>query len=305
MDTHVYVHDSHLDTSSPYFPIIRQTYYSNGRVGDFRFSTSKTEHDAYFVTHAVNGPLPECLHRFDKSKRICVIIENPEIWRPTDDYLNNMGVVITSFPMQLPSHIKQILCHPAAGWFYGMKFQTDVGLSHNPVPTDFLELQDLAELHKPHKDKLISFICSQKVMTPGHAWRISIAKALESYFGNNIDLYGFGWKPISDKREAIDRYKFSISIENCESLAWWTEKLSDPILGYSIPIYSGATQIKDYFQADFPTVKYGIDPDSYVQKVKNIIEMDWPESDLYVNRHRLLFSHNFYYFIRDIIQYNL
>jgi hypothetical protein len=305
MVTHVYLHDSHIETASPYFPIIRQTYHSSGRVGDYYFSTTKSEHDEFFVTHAGSGPTPDYLESFDISKRICVLIENPEIWRPSDEYLNQMGVVITSFPIQLPAHTKQILCHPGAGWFYGMKFQTNVGLSHNPVPADYLELQDLAELHKPNKDKLLSFVCSQKVMTPGHLWRISVAKALEGYFGKNIDLYGFGWKPISDKREAIDRYKFSISIENCESPAWWTEKLADPILGYSIPIYSGAVKIKDYFQASFPTIRYGTTPDEYVEQIKRIIEMEWPESDLYVNRHRLLFSHNFYYMIKDIIEYNL
>lgn len=88
-------------------------------------------------------------------------------------------------------------------------------------------------------------------MMPGHNKRISLIEKLEYLFKDEIDFYGKDINPINDKADAILPYRFHICIENSFIDDYWTEKFSDPIIGYSVPIYIGCTNIKKYFKEDF------------------------------------------------------
>jgi hypothetical protein len=195
---YLYSHEAEIGASS--FPSLRQTYFSQGIVGEFKFSDKMTEDASFIVTFG--GPtIPEVVKKFPKEKRFCVLMENPRIWMPPSAYLAEMGVVICPFPISVPQGTKLILSQAAVPWFYGIKFRTDVGLLHVPATTGNLELQDLAEMSKPPKDRLISCIASQKAGTPGHQWRFQIAQALQKHFGKDIDLFGFGWNPVAEKEK--------------------------------------------------------------------------------------------------------
>eukprot|EP01067_Filipodium_phascolosomae_P006277 Filipodium_phascolosomae@DN4533_c0_g1_i1.p1 len=69
-----------------------------------------------------------------------------------------------------------------------------------------------------------------------------------------LDLYGKGWNGyprgdnghVDDKLETLSRYKFTFSIENCNSTGYITEKIFDPMATGSIPIYIGAPNILEY-----------------------------------------------------------
>jgi hypothetical protein len=299
----VYLYSHEAEIGAPTFPAIRQTYFSQGEVGEFVFSQKLTEEASFIVTFG--GPsIPEVVKKFPKEKRICVLMENPRIWLPPPQYIAEMGTVVCPFSIPVPKDTRLILSQAAVPWFYGIKFRTDVGLMHAPALAGNLELQDLVEMTKHPKDKLISCIASQKAGTPGHKWRLQVAQALQKHFGENIDLFGFGWNPISEKRDAIDRYYYTVVIENDVSDHYWTEKLSDAILGYSVPIYAGARKVNEYFDGGIHNLMHGGSIEETVEKIKRIVDQKPSNEYIYENRHRILFQYNIYYMLANILRYS-
>jgi hypothetical protein len=165
-------------------------------------------------------------------------------------------------------------------------------------------LNDLVEMDAPPKPKLLSCVVSNKSGTPGHNWRIESAQALKAHFGSNIDMFGFGWNPIADKREAIDPYRFTVVIENEARDNYWTEKLSDAILGYAQPIYFGAPNIHIFFEGDVIGHPYGVESSQLINIVSKKIEGPIHSWRTLEQRRRILFEHNIFYYIALIIQRN-
>lgn len=271
--------------------------------GKFEYLVEDDCHCDYLLACA-DGIIPTIQSNIPKERRILILMENPSIWAPPLEYLDYFGAVITPTPVPASSGTRVITNHPAVSWFYGLKFRTDQGLSHVPLLENYLELNDLTEMDVPPKSKLLSCIVSNKGGTPGHNWRIESAQALKAHFGDNIDMFGFGWNPIADKREAIDPYRFTVVIENESRVNYWTEKLSDAILGYSQPIYFGAPNIQKFFGDSVKEHPYGIDSHSLLNTVK--AEISGPINSNYILEHRqnVLFKHNVFYYIADLIQNN-
>lgn len=65
-----------------------------------------------------------------------------------------------------------------------------------------------------------------------------------------MDVFGHGVRPMDDKAEALDSYRYHIAIENHLCLHHWTEKLADSFLGMSLPFYYGCPNVTDYFPAE-------------------------------------------------------
>lgn len=85
-------------------------------------------------------------------------------------------------------------------------------------------------------------------------------------FMNNIGI------PVEDKMEFIKDYKFVISFENSASPGYTTEKLIEPMLVNSIPVYWGNPKVSTDFNAgSFINIP---DVDAFDQAINNIIELD-------------------------------
>lgn len=94
------------------------------------------------------------------------------------------------------------------------------------------------------KSKLLSIVASAKTWTEGHRLRQQIIDV----FGQKIDLIvGYGRNPIEYKLDALKDYAFTIAIENSRVDQYWTDKLIDPLLTGTIPIYYGSPNIGDPF----------------------------------------------------------
>ena len=98
------------------------------------------------------------------------------------------------------------------------------------------------------KDKSCSIIASAKNFTPGHQLRHQIIQQFNTQ--NLFDVYGYGYNPIDSKRQALDRYKFSITIENSIQPGYWTEKIVDCFATQTIPIFWGDSSINEHFNAN-------------------------------------------------------
>jgi hypothetical protein len=299
----VYLHNHGKYEGAPYFPSIRQTYFSSGIVKNIVFSEEPSENDDWIVLFG-GSKFPASHLHIKKSKRILILMEHPAIWHPSNELLNEVGLIICPFPIEHSPNSRLILSHAAVPWFYGMNFRIDQGLSHVPILENYLELQDFEKMTPPLKTKLISCVVSTKRISPGHSWRIDLAETLKNFFGDEMDLWGFGWKPLHDKRDAIDPYKYTLVIENDLSEHYWTEKLSDAILGCSIPIYSGATKVQNYFEGEIPQIKYATDMDIALNSVKNILSKEYKASNLQGNRNQILSEHNLYNLLERIISEN-
>jgi len=108
---------------------------------------------------------------------------------------------------------------------------------------DYDELRSMAD---PRKDKLVSVITSDKTLVKGHRLRLDFVRKLEKELGNELDVFITNKMSLEDKWEAIGRYRYHIALENCIHTDFWSEKISDPILGLSYPIYYGCPNLSDY-----------------------------------------------------------
>lgn len=137
---------------------------------------------------------------------------------------------------------------------------------------------ELSNFKLPIKNKLCSSITSGYNGGGGglYSKRIDIIKQIsrEKKFIDKIDLYGYGWSkdelgemykgvfggfntgtckkienliPNTTKWNGLENYSYSITIENCIMKNYFSEKFTDCILAWTIPIYIGCPNIDEYF----------------------------------------------------------
>lgn len=102
-----------------------------------------------------------------------------------------------------------------------------------------------------NKNKLCSFIFSDKQWNGYHRMRHRLYDLIKN--NTNIDFYGSGCGqklPRDQKVLAFKDYKFTIVIENSEEDNYFTEKVIDPLLCGTVPIYIGSPKIGDIFNMD-------------------------------------------------------
>lgn len=143
--------------------------------------------------------------------------------------------------------------------------------------------------HKPPinypliKNKMMSIMVSQKQNAPGHIYRHTLVNAI---IKSNlpIDIYGSGCKyytSFNDVRikgefndmEPYENYDFHICIENFQTNHYFSEKIMDPLIYSSIPIYLGCRNITDYFNDNVILLSGNIETDMLL--LSNIIK--YPE----------------------------
>lgn len=96
------------------------------------------------------------------------------------------------------------------------------------------------------KSKMISFITSNKNTTPGHKIRMQWVDMI----GDQVDLYGRGFKEIPNKEDGLCDYMFSVAIENGFYESYYTEKILDCFATGTIPVYKGTPDIGNFFNTD-------------------------------------------------------
>ena len=281
---------------------LRQTYGCSGYANGAYFSTVKEDSDYALLSMSVD-PNDLTYQNFPREKRVLVIMENPSVWKVPQEVLDFAGVIISPFVKPFEVKCKWIINQPAIPWFYGINFATDKGCEHHPMSIKYY-LEDLEELLPRKKSKLLSIIVSGKAGLPGYEWRKSLAYRLKNVLGSDCDIFGFGHRPVADKATALDDYIFSLAIENEGSEHYWTEKLADPILGFTVPIYSGASSVQDYFPCKILQIPFLSDVDNAVKLVLKYISQYSPSmvTDLMHNREHLIHRQNLFCMIPDILR---
>ena len=117
------------------------------------------------------------------------------------------------------------------------------------------------------KANKVSTIVSDLNWMKGHEVRLNFINYLKKT-GFDLDFFGRGVNPIDDKFEALYPYKYSIAFENSSYNHYWTEKISDCFLSWTMPIYWGSPNILNYFPKESLMI---VDPGK-PEKSLNIIE---------------------------------
>lgn len=100
------------------------------------------------------------------------------------------------------------------------------------------------------KEREISVFCSDKSATPEQRLRLSFVEELKRYFGSAIDWFGNGINTVEQKWDGLAPYRVTLALENRESPGMYTEKILDPYLAWSFPVYWGAPDIMKFLPVD-------------------------------------------------------
>lgn len=100
------------------------------------------------------------------------------------------------------------------------------------------------------KDRDLSILSSDKVMCELHRFRLALARMCKKE--KLADTFGRfdGGAYVQSVDETLDRYRFSLIIENDISDYYFSERLTSCLAAQTIPVYLGARKIGDYFNTD-------------------------------------------------------
>ena len=100
------------------------------------------------------------------------------------------------------------------------------------------------------KDRDLSILSSDKTMCELHRFRLELARTCKKE--QLADTYGRfdGGDYVQSVDETLDRYRFSLIIENDVSDYYFSERLTSCLAAQTIPVYLGARKIDDFFNTD-------------------------------------------------------
>lgn len=233
-----------VDESGGAWPWRRQLRMSadTWEQSSYEFSMDCTGGHDWLVVYSA-WPEVELKTTVPRSRRIFVAGEPESFHRYQARFLDQFGTVLTT-QRGATRHPGSIYSQPAINWFAGVQFQEG--------PERFKSLLSFADFEagNPVKTKLCSVVCSTNAVTKEHRQRIWFVDLLRQEFGDQIDFYGRGVRTMPDKDVALAEYRFHIALENSVHKDYWTEKLADPFLRGCFPIYSGCSNLDDYFPSD-------------------------------------------------------
>ena len=176
----------------------------------------------------------------------------PELTIPKENVIA-MSHEPIEFLKLTPNYIKYIKKH-VGKYFIGSNAETfgDPFINYysymwHMKPTDTIS-------RKPH---LISLMVSQKHSLPGHKYRHQLVQRILKT-DLPIHIYGRGcpyYMNYNDERirgifkssEPYETYTFHICIENIIKEYWFTEKIINPLLYTTTPVYLGCKKIDEFF----------------------------------------------------------
>ena len=147
------------------------------------------------------------------------------------------------------------------------------------------------------KNKILSSVTSYKLHTKCAKKRVEFIKKFIDKYPENLDIYGMGWPGNTSgykgnlgkyhnqdvvgtsKFDGLKNYHYSLCLENSSEKNYFTEKFTDSILSWSVPIYFGCNNIEEYFPQD-SYYKIDIFNENCLDKVKEIISTPVTEKNI-------------------------
>jgi hypothetical protein len=168
---------------------------------------------------------------------------------------------------------------------YAFSFDLDDNQGRNYRLPLYVQYDDVTKLTLPkHPDELLkkkTDFCNFVYSNPDCKRRIKFFRKLSKYkkvdsggrILNNIGYF------VPNKIEFLSKYKFTIAFENGEYPGYTTEKLFEPMLAGSVPIYWGNPQVRKDFNTKSFINSYDFKNDD--ELIDRIIEID-QDDELYL-----------------------
>jgi hypothetical protein len=260
------------------FPnVFRQTPGSKGIWQDIQFTFDEIKQCDYVVV--LNHPVKNIKIKCRKGGRILMIQEPPyERNNYLKSYFPYFDTIICSFDKKKSPKI--INTQAALPWL---------------INKDYDQLVDL-QFTNSEKQNKISWVTSDSNVNPGHEPRLRFLEILKQS-DLNIDFFGRGINPIEDKFDGVYPYRYTLAIENYSDKDYWTEKIADAFLSYTMPVYYGCKNIEDFFpKGSF--IKIDIhEPIAAIEIIKNAIKnKSWEKNIDAITEARNLILNNYQFF---------
>lgn len=202
----------------------RQTPGSNGIWKDIKFNLNIDCDPDYVIV--LNHPSQKTIVNIPPEK-IWIIIQEPPV-----GYFRSFHYINKNYSRVYGSHDKlkrkcYFHSYPVLHWQINRTYD------------------QLKEMKNPQKTNDISCVMSNTQIFPGHRERLKFINSMKEFI--DYDHYGYGIKPLDDKWDGLATYKYSIAIENFSNSIYWTEKIADCFLAWTMPVYYGCTKIDTYF----------------------------------------------------------
>ena len=204
-------------------------------------------------------------------------------------YTRQFGHLLTNRPYEAEKHPHYHFGRGYYLWFVGRDFP------------------DARSFVAPNKTKIISAVYSSKNMrhTLHHARNELLDYLVKNVKG--LDRFGKGVKDIVYKYEALDEYKYHISVENHIGAGHWSEKIADPLLCECLPFYAGDPTLAEILPKEsFIPIPIN-DPERAAQIINSAIENNEYEKRLpFIRQARRLIQekYNFREQIIELIEAN-
>lgn len=136
---------------------------------------------------------------------------------------------------------------------------------------------ELVNCPVPEKTGNLSWVTSNLANLKGHRRRMRFLTHLQEEVA--FDLYGRGFNFLKNKWDGIAPYRYSLAVENFRNEYYWSEKIADCFLAWTMPIYYGCAKITDYFPAEAIILLDEIDTPEALRIVKDASRSDrWKKS---------------------------
>ena len=237
--------------------LLRQTPGGKGIWDGVRFTTDDVEEcDALVV---LNNRMKQDVHARCPQGRVWALMQEPYAKGFTDWMVEGHDAFDRVYTNYLPSSDpKYIASQPALPWHVNRTFD------------------ELTNCALPGKSRDLSWIVGNFHDLPGHMKRGVFLRAVQTDKSLNIGLYGRAINFIEDKWDGLAPYRYSIAAENTSWPDYWTEKIADCFLTWTVPFYHGCENLEKYFPAD-SFIRIELDkPEEAIGIIKRYLrEDDW------------------------------
>ena len=202
----------------------RQTPGGSMKWGEFTFTEEPITECDYLVI--LEYPKADFSISVNKNNILHICQEPPNEVSKYRQYANKNVKLIFN---QMDTRKNNILSHGALPWHIDKDF-------------DYLNNLKADDLAKENK---IVWVTSNQRTSKGHNIRMDFLERIKCLPA--VELYGRGIQPIEDKWSVLQNSKYAIAYENFQNDYYWTEKIIDCYLSFSMPIYVGCRAIENFF----------------------------------------------------------
>ncbi|WP_427875210.1 glycosyltransferase family 10 domain-containing protein [Flavobacterium sp. MMS24-S5] len=213
-----------LERYFSYPDLKRQTPNNSMKWKDFTFTEDDIDECDYLVI--LEYPKEDFSIKVNENNILHLCLEPPNEISKYRQYANKKTKLIYN---QLDIKKNNILSHGALPWHVNKDY-------------DFLSELKVESLEK---ENTIVWITSNQRTSKGHNTRMDFLGNIQNL--PFVNLYGRGIKPIDDKWDVLDKSKYAIAYENFQSDYYWTEKIIDCFLSFTMPLYFGCNVIENFF----------------------------------------------------------